>query len=160
VALYILDATAVVALEDCCTVESVPFQAVLDALTGLAEMGDFVCPPIVVKQVRTFADGEFVSTWLRSTAGHFGDVVDPWDYLETVLLECPGLIDPDSTQESPQAVVLALALHRQDVGAEVLVVTDQWSDLPNRQSLGSACGSLGIAAISVHELLTRLVPQP
>jgi hypothetical protein len=152
--LYIPDASAIIALEDACTASSRGVEDVLESLTDLAIAGDLVCPPLVLKECKRLGDGEPTTRWLKSTSGHFGPSDDPWEYMETVLASCPGLLDPDDIGENPQVAVLALALFMQrSRNDEVFVVTDQWVDNPIRQSMGSAAALVQISTLTVDQFV-------
>lgn len=129
---------------------------VLEAMTELAIAGDLTCPPIVLRECRKFGEDEPVTRWLRATSGHFKASDDPWEYLEQVLASCPMLIDPDELGESPQTTVLAMALFQGESRTDVVIVTDQWQDLPTRQALGNAASALSVRAISVENFLGEI----
>ncbi|QHF21654.1 hypothetical protein GTU71_12975 [Rathayibacter sp. VKM Ac-2762] len=152
--LYILDASALIALEDTCIDAGHQIEDILDSLTELAIQGSLVCPPLVIKECRRLGDGESTVRWLRASSGHFSRLDDPWDYMETVLSSCPELIDPDDMNENPQVAVLALALFSQTTSnEEVIVVTDQWVDSPMRQSLGTAAAVIDVMALPVKDFV-------
>lgn len=154
--LYIFDASAIIALEEACATAGHDFEDVADALTDLAMKHEMSCPPVVLRQCREYGEGEAGTRWLKSVSGHFVGIADPWEYLETVLAACPSLIDPDDPNESPQATVLAMALFKKRTRPDVVLVTDQWVDMPTRIALGSAARLVGVSAISPDALISSL----
>jgi hypothetical protein len=156
VAFYIFDASAVIALEEACLAAHVAFNEVSDVLTDLAIGQDLACPPIVLRECREYGDSDAGTRWLKSVSGHFVGNADPWEYLETVLTGCPTLINPDDPNESPQATVLAMALYKSQSRQDVVLVTDQWINMPNRIALGPAALQLGIDAIATDALVAAV----
>lgn len=154
--LYILDASAVVSLADTCDAVGHAWDEVADALTELAIAGDLTCPAIVIRECRRYGEDEPSTKWLRQASGHFANSEDPWEYLEEVLATCPTLIDQDETGENPQATVLAMARFQSQSRDDVIIVTDQWSDLPTRRALGSAAAAMGVSAITVQAFVDAL----
>jgi hypothetical protein len=156
VPLYILDASAVIALEEACLNAGLEFDEVTDVLTDLAIAKDLACPPVVLRQCREFGDGDGGTRWLKGVSGHFAGIADPWEYLETVLAACPTLINADDPNESPQATVLALALYRAQTRTDVTIVTDQWVDMPGRTALGPAASLVRVQAITPDALVSAI----
>jgi hypothetical protein len=156
--IFVLDASAIIALEDACDGAGVAVDEILDQLTDLAIAAELTCPPSAVKDCLRLGAGEAATRWLRSASGHFGRIDDPWEFMETVFAECPDLLDPDDPDDDPQVAVLALALYvtENSVGVEVIVVTDQWAENPIKSPLGPCAELVGVPALNVGQFLTRL----
>lgn len=158
--LYIPDASAIIALESACGAAGHNIDDILESLTDLAISGNLVCPPLVIKECKRLGEGEPTTRWLRASSGHFGQSDDSWEYMEIVLANCPGLLDPDDMDENPQVAVLALALFLKERCAEnVVVVTDQWIDNPIRQAMGSAAPLVDVSALTVELFILEVTSQ-
>lgn len=154
--MYVIDATGLIALEARASEVGASFRDLLSTLTTLAESGDLVCPPLVVAECRRLGATDLITSWIRAAQGHFSDASPSWDLAAEVLAKCPGLIHPDDTEESSQVEVLALAIARQRTQHDVVVVTEQWDDLPDRSALGPVAFHAGVCAISTPAFVARL----
>jgi hypothetical protein len=72
------------------------------------------------------------------------------------------VLDPHKVAGADEADphVLALAIHLQDEGHHVTVVTEDRRDKPFKLSLHSACGVLGVLSIPVRPFLVELEHLP
>lgn len=154
--IYVIDAHALIALEEATASLGEDFLRLLDRMTDLAAAGKLICPPLVIAECRNYADGDRVTSWLRAASGHFNDTSEHWSYMEHVLDGCPSMLDPDDPDENPQVAVLALALYRGE-SAKTIVVTEEWIDQPGRVSLGNACQKLGTKAIGSTAFIRRVM---
>lgn len=153
---YILDATAVIALEDDCNAGSFVLDDVLDYMTTLAINGSLICPRLAIDQCRKLGSSDPGTRWVRTASGHFDDTEESWEYYDQVLDSCNDLVDPDDLEENPQVGVLASALKHRDGGYDVTVVTAQWENNPLQRSQGSAASMLNIPAISMRAFLNAI----
>jgi hypothetical protein len=157
VALFVLDASAYIALEVTCTDGGYDINDILDLMTDLAATGCLKSPPLVLQECKRLGKDESATRWLRASSGHFSAADDSWEHMEAVLTACPALLDPDDLNENPQVAVLALALHAQDAqGQQVIIVTDQWVDNPLRQALGNAAAVMSVTAQPVEMFIENL----
>jgi rRNA maturation endonuclease Nob1 len=83
-----------------------------------------------------------------------------FEVLRTVLAhpQATRVLDPHKVSGADEADphVLALAIHLQDEGHHVTVVTEDRRDKPFKLSLHSACGVLGVLSIPVRPFLVEL----
>lgn len=156
-ALYVLDATAVIALGSVCDVSPHDPADVGDAMTSLAMVGDLLCPATVLPRCQAVGAGEFGTRWLRSNSGHFSGVEEPWEYVETVLSSCEEMIDIDDTNENVQVSVLAVGLRLSESRDDVVIVTDQWADTPWLMSQATAARRLALSVIPVDQFVNEVM---
>lgn len=151
---YIVDSYSLLEMPVLCRPER-QLGALLTDMTDLVRFGQLTFPTLVVRECKKYGLGEFPTMWVDAASGHRHDVSPPSEYTETVLADCPDVADWDDPEESVQVDILALALYRQFQGHEVVVVTQDNSDVPERICLLKAADSLAFDAISFPEFLIR-----
>lgn len=158
VRIFVLDATALVALETAAPICGITFPDLLNELTTLAEDGELICPPLVIKDCKQLGETDLVTSWVRMAQASFHDASPPWDLTEEALSMCDVLFDPDDTDENAQIEVVALALQRSRAGHEVVVVTDQWVALPDgRGPLGPTFNSVKVAQAEAWDVASFIL---
>lgn len=157
-AVYVIDATAIISLGGVCADSPHSLRDLEDAMTALAIRQEILCPPTVLQRCQQVGADEDGTRWLRSNSGHFRGAEEPWEYVETVQATCEDMIDPDDTAENVQVSVLALVLKLVAAGVvEVILVTDQWADSPWQISQSTGARRLGLNAISVEQFVTDVM---
>lgn len=155
---FVIDASALVVLERHCG-DSCAYQKLISEMTNLAQAGELSCPPLATEYASSSDDRGFMTSWVKLAAAHYKFYSPDYMHLDSVLDLCPGLLDPDDPDESPQVEALALALHVEAAlgPASVSLVTDQWIDPPLTDAQGPAAGQLGMKAITVPEFVHSLI---
>lgn len=80
----------------------------------------------------------------------------PLEVVKAVLSQVPEILDPDKPGvEEADPYVLALAVHIQDQGRQVTVLTEERKDRPDKMSMTTACGVLRIPCLPIEVFLNR-----
>lgn len=148
---YIIDSYSLLAMPTLCK----PHQHLGHLLTEMTEMvraGALTFPNLVVKECKKYGSGEFPTMWADAASGHRRNIAPPYEFMETVLDLCPDVADWDDSDESVQVEVLTLALFR-GASSEVIIVTEDTNDVPERMCLLKAANQLNIPAVTFPEFL-------
>lgn len=155
---YVIDASALIAIEGVCARLGHSYDVVIARLTDLSTSGGLTYPPLVVRDCREYGETDVITSWVRSNAPHLDNNAPGYDLIGGVIAQCPDLIDLDDQRESAELEVLALAVSRGGAGGvSVTVVTEQWTDSPIKQSLGSAALSLGFQVLSTEQFVVGVM---
>ncbi len=80
----------------------------------------------------------------------------PFETVKAVLAQVPEILDPEkSGVEEADPYVLALAIHLQEQGKQVTVLTEERKDRPDKMSLTTACGVLRLPCLPMMTFLKR-----
>lgn len=148
---YIIDSYSLLAMPSLCK----PHQQLghlLTAMTDMVRQGILTFPNLVVKECKKYGSGEFPTMWADAASGHRQNISAPYEFMENVLDLCPDVADWDDSDESVQVDVLTLALFRAR-SSDVVVVTEDTNDVPERMCLIKAANQLALPAVTFSEFL-------
>lgn len=157
VLIYVLDAHALIALQDAAATAGFDFDDLLSKMTALVEDGQLVCPPSVVRECRDFGETDLITSWVRMASANFNDASVSWDIAEQVISSHPTLVDSTETRENPQVDVLGLAIQRKNRNHDVVIVTGQWVDTPICAALGTVAAAADVTAMTPMEFITTFI---
>lgn len=130
---YVWDATAFVYVWREATV---PLPTI-ESIARFVEDERIVFCDEVVDELERIGDESLVFM-VRKMKGDRADPGAPYSVLRRVL-QLPGLVDEDADGEEAGPSALAQALHLQERGEEVALVTDDVYDKPTRLSVAAGC---------------------
>ncbi len=142
--LWVFDTSALIAIK------SLPREkrpAVLEALSRLVKEGRLRMPDQVVAELERYSDA--VQEWAVEVQGIACSGSPTLDDTKDVLAIVPKILDPkkDAGVDEADPYVLAMARQIRLQGGEVRIVTQETKDNPEKMSLNTAAGILGIASV-------------
>jgi rRNA maturation endonuclease Nob1 len=77
--------------------------------------------------------------------------------VRAVLAEVPDVIDArkDSGVDEADPYVLAMAVHLRSLGHDARIITEELKDFPDKRSLNSAAGMLGVPCVPLASFLAK-----
>lgn len=160
---FVLDTSSLIQIRRLMSQESkARLTMVYDAVTKLAQRGVIAFPQAVIDEIKHGAPAisgtaDHPLAWATASEEHAVPNHELFTHVRAVLAEVPDLLDRDkpSTADEADPYVVALALKLREDSARVTVVTEERNDSPDKTSMGSACGILGLPAISMRVFLAR-----
>ena len=134
-------------------------QSVYDKLTVLVQGDSLFFPKEVVVELERWSNPDPSSTdlpleWVKVNSHKAAKHGVPFDALKLVLEQVQEVHDPDKLGvEEADPYVLALAIHLQQQGKQVMVLTEERKDRPDKISMTTACGVLRLPCLPVHMFL-------
>jgi hypothetical protein len=134
-------------------------QGVYDKLTVLVQGDSLFFPKEVVVELERWSNPDPSSTdlpleWVKANSQKGAKHGVPFDALKLVLEQVQEVHDPDKLGvEEADPYVLALAIHLQQQGKQVMVLTEERKDRPDKISMTTACGVLRLPCLPVHMFL-------
>lgn len=149
--IYVADSYALMAL--CTLVPASKRQAVMLELTDLVEDGRLLFPESVWRECCAYPDADGVAVWTRAV-WRGGDIVKPSYTAEMEVLDVvPELLDTDTPESQTQSDVAAVAWSLLGSDDEVVVITEDRNERPDRMALEPACQELGITTVTLLEFI-------
>lgn len=138
-------------------------RRVFTALSGLVAKGWLFFPPEVYHELERGSPSDGLTDdpaldWAKTARTHAEKPAN-LETVRDVLAVAPELIDPDKTNEQADPYVLALAIDLRGLGFEVTVVTDDFRDKPNKLSLATGAGMLGVPSVPLIGF-ARIIAAP
>jgi hypothetical protein len=137
-------------------------KAVYDELVALAVRHVLVFPHAVIHELKEGSTAiigktDYPLDWARSCESEEVPNHELYDQVRAVLAEVPDLLDHDKPSGTDEAdpYVVGLALKLYDDGETVIVVTEESRDSPDKTSMRSACGILGLPTMSMRIFLRQ-----
>ena len=134
-------------------------QTVYSKLDGCVNDGILVYPKHVLGELERAANDKATDLpyqWTKrneARATRFGSL---FDEVKKVLAQVPKIIDPDKLGvEEADPYVLALATYLASQGNIVTVVTEERKDRPDKMSMNTACGLLGLLCLPMSAFLAQ-----
>lgn len=122
----------------------------------MASRGEVVWPPEVTHEIERGAREDSAMVWIRShkvRCEHSANL----ETVKGVLRVAPKLIDPDNPFEQADPYVIALA---KDISASeglfapaIRILTDDFRDKPDKMSLASGAGLIGVPTVPLRAFL-------
>jgi hypothetical protein len=138
-------------------VEKAQHVEIYKRLTILVETGEIVYVPQVVPELLAYAGKPDVPCdWAKENEAKACKRKVPHSVVKEVLDVAPVLDPHKSTgpeEADPYVLALAILLRRENVDARVL--TEEQNDLPDKMSMASGCGLLGIPRMRIEPLLAQ-----
>lgn len=138
---------------------------VLRGLTAMATEGRLFYPREVLAELERYVppsgqSPDELAVWARSCQGSAASIAVSFETVRRVLERVPLLVDPDLANEEADPYVLALALELREQHYDVVVVTHDQRNRPNKLSLASACGLFRVASVALLPFLVdeRILP--
>lgn len=134
-------------------------QGVYDKLTVLVQGDGLFFPKEVVVELERWSNPDPSSIdlplgWVKANSHKAAKHGVPFDALKLVLEQVQEVHDPDKLGvEEADPYVLALAIHLQQQGKQVMVLTEERKDRPDKISMTTACGVLRLPCLPVHMFL-------
>jgi Domain of unknown function (DUF4411) len=134
-------------------------QGVYDKLTVLVQGNSLFFPKEVVVELERWSNPDPSSTdlpleWVKANSHKAAKHGVPFDALKLVLEQVQEVHDPDKLGvEEADPYVLALAIHLQQQGKQVMVLTEERKDRPDKISMTTAYGVLRLPCLPVHMFL-------
>ncbi len=130
-------------------------DAIDERLTTLVNAGEIVYVKHVVTELEEYAGPTDIPlVWAKANEVKACQQVVPLDVVKEVLKVAP-VLDPHKTSgpEEADPYVLGLALMLRGEGADARVLTEEQNDLPDKMSMASGCGLLGIPRARIEPFL-------
>lgn len=152
--IYVIDTSSVCWIRQGGEIPVEARKALLTRLDERVNAGDLVYPREVVSELRRFHDrhDQLLSWAIRNEPRATRHGTD-FDAVKEVLAQVPTVLDHDKINEEADPYVLGLALSRQGVGELVTVVNEERKDRPDKLSITTACGLLGLVALPMSQYL-------
>lgn len=151
--LFVLDTSSITWIR-----RSVPVperKSLLAELEALAVSGLLIFPKEVADEIKSFHDkNDQLTAWIRrceDRATRFG--LDVECLQEVMQGPARAVLDTEKTRDDADPYVLALALSRAQAGSSVTVLTEERRDTPDKISMTTACGLLGLVDLRMEPFL-------
>jgi hypothetical protein len=136
-------------------VEKAQHVEIYQRLTILVAVGEIVYVPQVVPELLAYAGKpDIPCDWAKANEANACKRKVPYSLVREVLDVAP-VLDPHKSagpeEADPYVLALALMLRRDNVDARVL--TEEQNDLPDKMSMASGCGILGIPRMRIEPFL-------
>jgi hypothetical protein len=138
-------------------------ERVYERLSQLVRTGSLTFPELVCEELARGHEGladqdDAPFAWGQVNRGAAVSDAELFDDAKAVLAAAPNLLDRDKTSGADEAdpYVVGLALKHAREGRQVAVVADDRNDTPDKTSIQSACGLVGIPAMSMRAFLGHL----
>ena len=134
-------------------------QGIYDKLTVLVQGDSLFFPKEVVVELERWSNPDPSSTdlpleWVKTNSHKATKHGVHFDELKLVLEQVQEVHDPDKLGvEEADPYVLALAIHLQNQGKQVMVLTEERKDRPDKISMTTACGVLRLHCLPIHMFL-------
>lgn len=153
---WVFDTSSVIAVR---RLPNVDKPAVFAGLTNLVIASRLVYPPEVVEELKRHADPDAPDQqylWAKlneAVATAKGKCF--FDDVKVVLAIVPTVLDPnkDAGAEEADPYVLTVATRLQQEGFDARIVTEETKDTPQKMSISTAAGILGIPSVPLKALL-------
>lgn len=126
---------------------------VFDALRRLVAEGRLRMPKEVVAEMKRGRDE--ARLWAEENQEAASGDSPTLEDVKAVLAEVPDIIDPrkDSGTDEADPYVLAMAMHLRALGHDARIITEEVKDFPDKRSLNTASGMLGIPSTPIAGFL-------
>lgn len=131
-------------------------------LSQLVVSGTLVYPKEVLPELKRFSitDPNFhdlALEWTQTNSSVATKHDVPLDTVKAVLQQVPDVLDPDKLGvDEADPYVLALAIHLQTQGIQIVVLTEERRDKPGGKiSMTTACGHLGLVPLPMERFLMK-----
>jgi hypothetical protein len=131
--------------------------AIYGRLTALVTAGEIVYVKQVIPELEAYVGKPDIAyTWGIANEGRACQRAVPLDVVKDVLQVAP-VLDPhkSSGPEEADPYVLGLALMLRREGIDARVLTEEQNDLPDKMSMASGCGLLGIPRARIEPFLAQ-----
>ena len=93
-------------------------------------------------------------SWALSNSAQATRIDVPFETLKDVISRVSDIFDPEKPGvDEADPYVLALAMHLRSQGLSVTVLTEERKDRPNKVSMNTACGGLGLVCLPMERFL-------
>jgi hypothetical protein len=132
-------------------------DAIYKRLTVLVAAGEIIYVKHVVVELEEYAGPtDIPRVWAKANEAKACQRAVPLDVVKEVLDVAP-VLDPHKPsgpeEADPYVLGLALMLHRE--GTDARVLTEEQNDLPDKMSMASGCGLLGIPRTRIEPFLAQ-----
>jgi hypothetical protein len=128
-------------------------------LTEIVQRDQLVFPKEVLAELERWSNPnpdspDLPLKWALSNSPRATQNEVPFDMLRDVISRVSDIFDPDkSGVDEADPYVLALAIYLQSQGLSVTVLTEERKDRPNKVSMNTACGELGLVCLPMERFL-------
>ena len=132
---------------------------VFQRLTEIVQRDQLVFPKEVLAELERWSNPnpgspDLPLNWAHANSARETQNEVPIDTLKDVISRVSDIFDPNkSGVDEADPYVLALAIHLQSQGLSVTVLTEERKDRPNKVSMNTACGELGLVCLPVERFL-------
>jgi hypothetical protein len=150
---WVVDSSSLIAIKS--RTSHMERTKVFDAMTEVVNAGRLRMPKQVVDELKRGRDE--VRTWAEENAAKAEEGSASFDEVQAVLAEVSDVIDPrkESGPEEADPYILAMAVHLRSLGHDARIITEEVKDLPDKRSLNSAAGMLGIPSLPLASFLKK-----
>lgn len=152
---YVIDAYGLSAVGE--LVPANQLKSVLHELTDLVKDAKLRFPAEVSKEACKYLDEHGMGLWAKTVEGHMRRNGSDWEHEGKVLDAVPTLVDYESTDDQTQVHVAKMAVWLNESDEQVVVVTQDVADRPDRMPLASAATELNIEWIDTKGFLDAVI---
>lgn len=152
---YVVDAYGLSAVGELVAADKL--KAVLHELTDLVKNKTLRFPGEVSKEACKYMDERGMGLWAKTVEGHMGTNGSNWEHEGKVLDTVPSLVDYESIEDQTQVHVAKMAVWLDENGEEVVLVTGDVSERPDRTPLATAATKLGVDWIDTATFLGEVI---
>jgi Domain of unknown function (DUF4411) len=153
---FILDSSSIIAVRE--EIPQANRKHVFDELSRYVAEDRLVYPDEVYKEIERAHDpkkNDPIYDWVKKNRSLATKNGNCFEELKLVLREVPRILDPDKAgTDEADPYVLALAI-RLVKTVQVKVLTQERRDRPDKMSMTTACGILGLPALPMMAFLNR-----
>jgi hypothetical protein len=125
-------------------------------LEEMVRSGEIAMPRQVIREISDIDHPDLPGAWAPGVRDVQCHPLDPsWDCVQRVMAEAGDVVDPNKTEEDADPYVIALALHLQQAGLDVSVVTEDHVD-HSYIAVTTACDRLSVTHCSTREFLAKI----
>lgn len=150
---WVIDSSSIIVVRE--QVSRAHEKKVFRALSSLADGSQLVWPPEVTQELEAALIADSAVAWIKARRSS-GERSPKLETVKSVLHKAPALVDADATREQADPYVVALAL---EIASDslfpprVTIVTEDRRDKPNKLSLATAAGLVGIPTVPLRAFL-------
>ena len=153
---WVIDTSSLVEIKS--SVPHAERERVFDALTALVSAGRLLFPREVLNELkRGVGEGppDRPCGWAQDVEALACNTAPTSDQVRFVLDVVPDVLDPakESGEDEADPYILALATKLRGEGVDARVVTEETRNYPDKLSLNTACGMLGVPSVPLRGLL-------
>lgn len=132
---------------------------VFQSLTQIVQRDQLVFPKEVLTELQRWSNpnpdtADLPLSWALSNSAQATRIDVPFETLKDVVGRVSDIFDPEKPGvDEADPYVLALAMHLQSQGLSVTVLTEERKDRPNKVSMNTACGELGLVCLPMERFL-------